>query len=334
MGTVTLKIREDAGIDIGTLSELILNIAPNASVNDGTIVVDEAEESDVRAILAEVGIEVLDTNAVNASVHGKPCTQPELLEAAATNLATLGFSLHLTATADGATWNLIDAHANPVAAIHLADQEDKDSLASVFATEVYGNQLQAAVEKMGPKEVLVRTKARLYASSQVKAPEQVNIQAHVQNESLRASHCLDLALKAAHKNLIHDPLKQTVMAHLIAQKVANPSEVVTAMFEDFPTFMQTIRAQQDKYMGMDASALRATEDMLNDMEARDLNPSALSPANDAPLTAAAQQQRARLASGNNIQQKVSASAILPITPEAPAPQNELRASAAAAFSRY
>lgn len=299
MSTVTLKIRGDAGLDVATLTELLTNIDPNVAVNEDSIVVDSTKESDVRAILAEVGIDVLENN-VNANVTlNQPGTQAELLAAAAAKLST-GFSLHLTASAGKGAWNLIDAEGTPIAAIHLSDQDEAEALASVFATDTFGNQLTAAAEQLGVQEMLTRTKARLYATHQVKAPEKVDITAAVGDHEIRANHCFDLALKAAQKNVIADPLKQTVMAHLISQKVENPAEVVSAMFETFPDFMNAIRAQQSKYMAMDASALNATEQMLDEMESRELKLQDISPVNDEPLSATAIAQRNRLRASSQV----------------------------------
>lgn len=335
MSTVTLKIREDAGYDVATLTELLTNVDPSASINGDSIVVDAAQEQAVRAILAEVGIEVLEGNAVTAAVTSQqPGTQPELLEAAALKLSA-GYSLHLTASDSSAVWNVIDAKGTPIAAVSLADQEDSETLAQVFATEAYGTQLQAAFEQLGTKETLSRTKARLYASHQVKAPEQVNIKAYVEQNSIKAEHCLDLALKAAHKNVIADPLKQHVLASLMAQNVPNAPEIVASMFDVFPQFMATIRAQATKYMGMEPAALQATEDMLNDMDCRDLKPQDSSPANDQPLSASALAQRARLNKGNTTQQTLAASILA--APEAKNEDldtNNLRASVADAFGRF
>lgn len=336
MSTVTLKIRGDAGFDVATLTELLTNIDPNVAVNEDSIVVDAAKETDVRAILAEVGIDVLE-NSVNANVSlNQPSTQAELLAAAATKLSS-GFSMHLTAAAGNSTWNLIDAEGTPIAAIHLKDQEHADQLTSVFATETYGETLNACAEQLGVQELLTRTKARLYATHQVKAPEKVDITAAVDNHEIRANHCFDLALKAAQKNVIADPLKQAVLSHLIAQKVENPTEVVTAMFETFPQFMNTIRAQQGKYMAMDASALKATEEMLDEMEGRELKPQDLSPASDEPLSANALAYRTRLRAASSqlpLVTGANADNVLNASSEQPQKTNNLQESVANAFTRF
>ncbi|EHM1384055.1 hypothetical protein KFS98_003542 [Salmonella enterica] len=331
MSTVTLKIRGDAGFDVATLTELLTNIDPNVAVNEDSIVVDSTKESDVRAILAEVGIDVLE-NSVSASVTlNQPGTQAELLAAAAAKLST-GFSLHLTASAGKGAWNLIDAEGTPIAAIHLSDQDEAEALAAVFATDTYGNQLTAAAEQLGVQDMLVRTKARLYATHQVKAPEKVDITAAVGDHEIRANHCFDLALKAAQKNVIADPLKQTVMAHLISQKVENPAEVVSAMFETFPDFMNAIRAQQSKYMAMDASALNATEQMLEEMEDRELKLQDISPVSDEPLSAAAIAHRNRLSASAKVLPLVTgANNVLTATEQPGKPS--LQEEVANAFSR-
>ncbi|MCW6598698.1 hypothetical protein [Yersinia ruckeri] len=332
MSTVTLKIRGDAGLDVATLSELLTNIDPNVAVNEDSIVVDSTKESDVRAILAEVGIDVLENN-VNANVSlNQPGTQAELLAAAAAKLST-GFSLHLTATAGNGAWNLIDASGTPIAAIHLSDQDEAEQLAPVFVTDTYGNNLTAAAEQLGVAELLTRTKARLYATHQIKPAEKVDITAAVGDHEIRANHCFDLALKAAQKNVIADPLKQTVLAHLVAQGVENPTEVVTAMFETFPQFMSVIRAQQGKYLAMDASALQATEEMLEEMEGRELKPQDLSPASDEPLSAAALAHRAKLrASSQHIPMLTGADTT--VTASQTAGQPNLQDSVANAFMRF
>lgn len=337
MSTVTLKIRADAGFDVATLTELLTNIDPNVAVNEDSIVVDSAKETDVRAILAEVGIDVLE-NTVNANVNlNQPSTQAELLAAAAAKLST-GFSLHLTASAGNGAWNLIDAEGTPVAAIHLKDQAEAEQLAAVFVTDTYGSQLTAAAEQLGVQELLTRTNARLYATHQVKAPEKVDITAAVGNHEIRANHCFDLALKAAQKNVIADPLKQTVLAHLIAQKVENPTEVVTAMFETFPQFMNAIRAQQSKYLSMDASALKATEEMLDEMEGQPMKPQDLSPASDEPLSASALAHRARLRASSQqvpLVTGTTADNVLNASHEQPAKtSNNLQESVANAFARF
>lgn len=332
MSTVTLKIRGDAGLDVATLTELLTNIDPNVAVNEDSIVVDSTKESDVRAILAEVGIDVLE-NSVNASVTlNQPGTQAELLAAAAAKLST-GFSLHLTASAGKGAWNLIDAEGTPIAAIHLSDQDEAEALAAIFATDTYGNQLNAAAEQLGVQEMLTRTKARLYATHQVKAPEKVDITAAVGDHEIRANHCFDLALKAAQKNVIADPLKQTVMAHLISQKVENPAEVVSAMFETFPDFMNAIRAQQSKYMAMDASALNATEQMLEEMEDRELKLQDISPVNDEPLSAAAIAQRNRLRASSQVLPLVTGANNVLTASEQPG-KTSLQDKVADAFSRF
>ena len=215
-----------------------------------------------------------DAPAPETSQEEKPADeQPEeaVMHEALSNLdeldgvsvADLGMTLYDEET-ENPHYNL-DVKGKPVAAIFLDDQPKPEELrASFVKPDVYGKNFCAAVEKLGLKEVLAQTKARLWTVIVEKNEYAQNVQAKVEanlsgqhaeriaTHTANFAHAFNIVLAGLNKNFFSDvdnPLKMALYAALKDRGVDDAIEVIESSFASASDpFFKTVVAKVEEIM--------------------------------------------------------------------------------------
>lgn len=160
------------------------------------------------------------------------------------SVADLGMTLY-DEELDNPHYNL-DICGKPVAAIYLNDQPKPEELRSSFVKpEVYAKNFCAAVEKLGVKEVLVQTKARLWAAKvqKTKLAEQMTAKVEANLGGQYADkiaaftgnfkHAFNVVIAGLNKNFfseLDNPLKMSLYASLKERGIDDAVEVIEDAF--------------------------------------------------------------------------------------------------------
>jgi 3-methyladenine DNA glycosylase Tag len=212
--------------------------------------------------------------APETSQEEKPADEPAeeaVLHEALSNLdeldgvsvADLGMTLYDEET-ENPHYNL-DVKGKPVAAIFLDDQPKPEELrASFVKPDVYGKNFCAAVEKLGLKEVLAQTHARLWTVIVEKNKYAQNVQAKVEanlsgqhaeriaTHTANFAHAFNIVLAGLNKNFFSDvdnPLKMALYAALKDRGVDDAIEVIESSFASASDpFFKTVVAKVEEIM--------------------------------------------------------------------------------------
>lgn len=179
------------------------------------------------------------------------------------SVADLGMTLY-DEEAENPHYNL-DVKGKPVAAIYLDDQPKPEELrASFVKPDVYGKNFCAAVEKLGLKEVLAQTKARLWTvkveknkyAQQVQAKVEANLSSQhaekIAAHTANFAHAFNIVIAGLNKNFFTDvdnPLKMALYAALKDRGVDDAIEVIESSFAAASDpFFKTVVAKVEEIM--------------------------------------------------------------------------------------
>jgi len=95
--------------------------------------------------------------------------------------------------------------------------------------------------------------------------EKVDVQAVRDAGIAEFETCFGMAVQAAQKNYVENPLKDAAFKVLASAGVADPQAVVEQIFAAFPAFHASVTATAKEYMAMDKSQRLVAADMLGKM---------------------------------------------------------------------
>lgn len=174
-------------------------------------------------------------------------------------------------------WN-VTVDAEPVGRIHLADQENAETIRAGFVADSYANNLAQAMQQVGVEKMMGMTKARLFAhrlddsKSMERVAAKAKLEAKAEFDAKIATMRQDFvrsvqtAMAASDKNFYPDQheLKGGIFTAL-AQLAIEPKAAVWAIeagFEAAPQYFDFITQKAIDIMDMPAEARKSFEDVV------------------------------------------------------------------------
>lgn len=174
-------------------------------------------------------------------------------------------------------WNVI-VDAEPVGRIHLADQENAETIRAGFVADSYANNFAQAMQQVGVEKMMTLTKARLFAhrlddsksmervAAKAKLEAKAEFDAKVSTMRQDFIRSVQTAMVASDKNFYPDQheLKGGIFTAL-AQLAIEPKAAVWAIeagFEAAPQYFDFITQKAIDIMDMPADARKSFEDVV------------------------------------------------------------------------
>jgi len=164
---------------------------------------------------------------------------------------------------------VIHFNGHPVASVALKDQDSPEEVAAYFTTDEYAKHVAAAIDKLGPREVLPSIHAKLYVAkvnsskiskdieARVRAEQEKDYKIKLSQTKENLNNIIALVLEASHKNyLLDNPLKDSLFEEMKSAGVYNPVPVIEAAFaKGGRKFFEAVLKKAEEWSEMHPEAL-------------------------------------------------------------------------------